>query len=162
MAISQPMKWILWVIGAFVSIFVVAVFLTTWLFSSLLGDQSKDEVARVVSPTGKVDAVLFETNSGATTSFGYEVHVVAHGAQSFGSPAVSMYGARRNQDAYGANLTWTSADSVAVEFLSAQFTKINSQTRSIGTQAIRISVREGIIDNSAPTGGMLYNLKGRR
>jgi hypothetical protein len=37
---------------------------------------SRDEVARVASPDGRVEAVLIETNGGATTSFGYEVHVV--------------------------------------------------------------------------------------
>ena len=32
---------------------------------------SRDEVARVASPYGGVEAVLIETNGGATTSFGY-------------------------------------------------------------------------------------------
>ncbi len=32
--------------------------------------QPRDEVARVASPSGKVDAVVVETNGGATTSFG--------------------------------------------------------------------------------------------
>lgn len=133
-----------------------------WLLSGLVGEPSKDEVARVVSPDGNIDAVLFETNGGATTSFGYEVYVVAHGAQPSGSPAVSLYGAVRNHHAYGANLRWASADSVAVEFLSAKSTKIDRQAQSIGTQTIRIAVREGITDNAAPPGGMLYNLRGRQ
>lgn len=39
-------------------------------------EPSFDEVSRVTSPSGKVDAVLVERNGGATTSFSYEVFVV--------------------------------------------------------------------------------------
>lgn len=162
MAISRPLKWILWTIGTLASLFVVAALMMAWLFSGLTGEPSKDEVSRVVSPTGKMDAVLFEINGGATTSFGYEAYVVEHGAQPSGSPAVSLYGAVRNQHAYGANLKWAAPDSVAVEFLSAKSAKIEKPTLTIGTQAIRVAVHEGVQDNAAPSGGMLYNLRGRR
>ena len=40
---------------------------------------SKDEVARSAAPSGDVDGIIVETNGGATTSFGYEVHVVERG-----------------------------------------------------------------------------------
>jgi len=162
MPMPRPLKWILWIVGTLASLAVGAVLLMAWLFSGLVGEPSKDEVARVVSPSGNIDAVLFETNGGATTSFGYEVYVVEHGAQPSGSPAVSLYGAVRNQHAYGANLTWPSSDSLAVEYLSAKAAKVNAQTQSIGTQAIHIALRDGATDNAAPPGGMLYNLRGRQ
>ncbi|MBL8397465.1 MAG: hypothetical protein JNL84_04855 [Candidatus Accumulibacter sp.] len=69
----RPLKWILWIVGGLVSFAVGTVLLLAWFFSGLIGEPSKDEVARVVSPSGNIDAVLFETNGGATTSFGYEV-----------------------------------------------------------------------------------------
>ncbi len=128
----------------------------------MVGEPSKDEVARVVSPSGKVYAVLFETNVGATTSFGYEVYVVEHGAKPLGSPAVSLYGAVRNQHAYGVNLAWTSPDSLAVEYLSAKSAKLNTYTQYVGTQAIHFALRDGVTDIAAPSGGMLYNLRGRQ
>jgi hypothetical protein len=162
MAIPRPLKWILWIVGTLATLFIGAVLLLAWLFSGLAGEPSKDEVARVVSPTGRVDAVVFETNGGATTSFGYEIYVVEHGAQPAGSPAISLYGAVRNEHAYGANLKWASPDSIAVEFLSAKTAKINQQTQSIGTQAIHFAVHEGVTDPAAPPGGMLYNLRGRQ
>jgi hypothetical protein len=162
MAIPRPLKWILWIIGTLAALFVGAVSLMAWLFSGLVGEPSKDEVARVVSPTGKVDAVLFETNGGATTSFGYEIYVVERGAQPAGSPAIWLYGAVRNEHAYGANLKWASPDSVAVEFLNAKSVKIKQQTQTIGTQTIRFAVHDGVTDNAAPPGGMLYNLRGRQ
>lgn len=105
MPMPRPLKWILWIVGTFASLAAGAVLLMAWLFSGLVGEPSKDEVARVVSPSGKVDAVLVEINGGATTSFGYEVYVVERGAQPSGSPTVSLYGAVRNQHAYGANLS---------------------------------------------------------
>ena len=108
MPMARPLKWILWIVGTLASLAVGAVLLMAWLFSGLVGEPSKDEVARVVSPSGNIDAVLFETNGGATISFGYEVYVVEHGTQPSGSPVVLLYGAARNQHAYGANLSWPS------------------------------------------------------
>ena len=69
---------------------IFAVVFLSWVFSP-----SKDEVVRAVSPSGTVDAVLLETNAGATTSFGYEIYILEHGAQPSGSPAVFLYGATR-------------------------------------------------------------------
>lgn len=161
MPMPRPLKWILWILGTLASLAVGAVLLMAWLFSGLVGEPSKDEVARVVSPSGKVDAVLFETSGGATTSFGYQVYVVEHGAQPSGSPAVSLYGAVRNQHAYGANLSWPSSNSMAVEYLTAKSVKVNAHTRTVETQAIHITFREGMADETAPPGGMLYNLRGR-
>ncbi|HRF59979.1 MAG TPA: hypothetical protein PLH94_08710 [Fimbriimonadaceae bacterium] len=158
----RPLKWILWVVGTFVSLAIGTVLLMTWGIYMLAGEPSEDEVARVVSPSGKIDAVLFEINGGATTSFGYEIYVVEHGAKPSGSPAVALYGAVRNEHAYGANLIWLSPDSLSVEYLRAKSAKVHAHTQSIGSQTIHIALREGAIDNAAPPGGMLYNLRGRQ
>jgi|APLak6261663543_1056040.scaffolds.fasta_scaffold13572_1 hypothetical protein len=164
MKISRPLKQIFWIIGGALTALAASIVLLVAYFIFLLAGEepSKDEVARNVSSTGKVDAVLLETNGGATTSFGYEVYVVEHDTQPSGSPAISLYGAVRNQHAYGANLKWTSPDSVAVEFLSAESMKIKKPILSVGTQAIHLVVHEGVLDNAAPPGGMLYNLRGRQ
>jgi hypothetical protein len=44
-------------------------------------DQCAQETTRVTSPDGKVDAIVTVTNCGATTSYGYVVHVTARGAE---------------------------------------------------------------------------------
>ena len=36
---------------------------------------------RVVSPDETVDAVIYKTNSGATSSFGYQIYIVPHGKE---------------------------------------------------------------------------------
>jgi hypothetical protein len=132
------------------------------VFSMLMGEPSKDEVSRVVSPNGKVDAVMCETNGGATTSFGYDIYVVEHGKQPFGTAAISLYGAVRSKSAYGANLEWISPDSVAVEYLASKSLNIKKPTQIVGNQTIHFVIQKGIIDNNAPLGGMVYNLRGRQ
>jgi hypothetical protein len=163
MALPRLLKYVFGIVGALVALYIVFVLvvLGLLLFSGF-GEPSKDEVARVASPNGKAYAVLFETNGGATTSFGYEVYVVAHSAPPSGSPAISLYGAIRNQSAYGANLKWESPTVVAVEFLSAKSKMIEKSALSVGDQVIQLAVHEGITDNAAPSGGMLYNLQGRQ
>jgi hypothetical protein len=161
MKIPRLLRWIFWLIGGSLAALAVGwIVLIMYFLFLLAGELSKDEVARAISPTGKVDAVLLETNGGATTSFGYEIYTVEHRAQPSGSPAVSLYGAIRSQHAYGANLKWTSPDSVAVEFLSAKSAKIEKPVVSVGTQTVHLVIHEGVLDNAAPSGGMLYNLRG--
>src|SRR5437879_8009429 len=41
---------------------------------------ARQEVKRVRSPDGRVEAVLIQTNAGATTGFGFEVFLVPTGA----------------------------------------------------------------------------------
>jgi len=162
MSMPKPLKWILWIVGTIVSLAVGAVLLLVILTYGLVGEPSKDEVVRVVSPSGKVEAVLFETNGGATTSFGYQVYVVERGAKPLGTPAVFLYDAARNEQAYGANLVWLSPDSLGVEYLSAKSARLNMQKQSVGTQTIHFVLRDGVTDNAAPSGGMLYNLRRRQ
>ena len=65
---------------------MIAVFLITFalcLVSScgnfIIGEQGFEEIARVKSPDGIVDAILIENNGGATTSYGYSVFIVPSG-----------------------------------------------------------------------------------
>ena len=46
-----------------------------------LGEPSYEEIGRVKSPDGVVDAVLVRSNGGATTSFGYSVFLVPVGTR---------------------------------------------------------------------------------
>ena len=46
-----------------------------------LGDKSYTEIKRITSPDSLVDAVICETNGGATTSYGYLVFIVPKGQQ---------------------------------------------------------------------------------
>lgn len=122
---------------------------------------SADEVARATAPDGTVDAVLLETNGGATTSFGYEIHVVPHGAERSANPVATLYGAIRSERAYGANLDWESPSSLAVRYLSAKSANLHHSRATVSGITIQITLRAGETDASAPAGGMLYNLRRR-
>ena len=161
MPLSRFAKWSLWILGTIAALVVSAVLLLSWLLSDTM-EPSKDEVARVVSPNGKADAVLIETNGGATTSFGYEVHILEHGAQPSDTPNAFFYGAVRSQQAYGLNMKWEAPNLLAIEYLSAKSKDASKPSVSIAGEAIQLVVREGVFDQSAPSGGMLYNLRGRR
>ena len=133
--------------------------LTAFLLTAF-GCTSKDEVARVKSPDGKVDAVLFETNGGATTSFGYEVFITPPGAGTWrGKEVADLYGAVRSENAYGVNLTWTSNDELAIEFLKARQQELMKPTVDLVSKRIKVTLKAGVTDSKAPSGGMLYNLK---
>ena len=128
------------------------------------GEWSFDEVARASNPSANVDAVLVETNGGATTSFGYEVFLFPRGQKPKRSdhPVVSLYGAGRNEHAYGANLRWTSNDTLVVEYLDAQHANWLNGSLDVNGRIINVTLKSGVNDPSAPPGGMLYNLEHRR
>ena len=119
---------------------------------------SRDEVARLPSPDGRVEAVLIETNGGATTSFGYEVRVLEKNGDG-GFEVATLYGALRSENAYGVNLKWGSNTELLIEYLRAKDARLKISTVRSAGRDIRVSLHSGITDSNAPTGGMLYNLE---
>jgi hypothetical protein len=124
---------------------------------------SYDEAARVPSPSGTADAVLVETNGGATTAFGYEVYVVPHGKRfSSGPLAASLYDAGRSDSADGANLRWQTDHHLVVEYLSARSAWAIQRPVTIGSDSVTVSLQSGVVDSSAPGGCMACNVKRTR
>jgi hypothetical protein len=121
---------------------------------------SRDEVARTRSPDGAIDAIVVETNGGATTSFGYEIDLAQAGRGLWSARRVAfLYGAGRSANAYGVNLRWTRPDALAVEYLDAKAAKLEVPLVSIAGRSISVALAQGIEDRNAPPGGMLYNLR---
>ncbi|HVZ54345.1 MAG TPA: hypothetical protein VG986_20440, partial [Pseudolabrys sp.] len=114
-------------IGAFWA--VGSILLLIMVYIAFPDTQSRDEVARISSPSNRYDAVLYETNGGATTSFGYEVNIVTKKSTAAdNSPRlIYLYGARRSSTAYGVNLKWGSEHELIVEYFDARLVKINSK-----------------------------------
>jgi hypothetical protein len=138
---------------------VLGVGAAVWLFGA-----SDDEVARVSSPDGTLEAALHEANGGGATSFAYKVYVVTAGRQPFmlvERPVANFYGAVRSNRAYGVNLKWEGPNSLAVEYFRSQTASKAADTVHVGDREVGIVLREGVSDADAPPGGMLYNLKGR-
>lgn len=147
-----------WVLGAALVLVVCCVAIPSALFSFF----SQDEVARVTSPTAALDAVLIETNGGATTSFGYRVIVTRPGWHwRTGTEVASLYGAVRSESAYGANLVWQGVDALSVQYVRARHENLSLPSVSIAGQDVATTLLSGIEDPTAPPGGMLYNRRGR-
>ena len=151
------MKWLLYIAAAAAIFIAVAVSAFLWLIPG----PSADEVSRLAAPRGDIEAVLIETNGGATTSFGYEIFVVPRGIKPSGTPVAFLYGALRSHKAYGANLRWLSDSNLDVEFESTKSAKVGAPLVSVANRSVRIELKPNITDLNAPPGGMLYNLKGR-
>lgn len=118
-----------------------------------------EEVLRVTSPSGLVDAVVIEGSAGATTTFVYEVCLVAHGGVCRkGAAAASLVRAERSDRAYGVNVRWADSQHLIVEYLRAASTSIHRSPSVIDGQAISIRLQSGISDENAPQGGMYYNM----
>ena len=146
----------------FIHAFVFATVLTTVSCFSIAGDASFDEVSRISSPDRRMDAILVETNGGATTSFGYLVFVVPAGVKLPKRDdkyiVASLYGAERNEHAFGANLRWSRKERLQIEYLSAKSTEVLMPTSNYDGSDVKVELRSGVEDPSAPPGGMLYNL----
>jgi hypothetical protein len=128
----------------------------------LSGCASHDEVARVTSPDGTVDAVLVESNGGATTSFWYDVYLVPHGQHWIRAQSVAwLYGAARSEQAYGVNLIWRGEETLEAQFSQAAQTRLHQSDVTVARHRIKVVLSPGITDSLAPPGGMLYNRQGR-
>jgi len=123
---------------------------------------SADEVARIPSPQGELEAVLIEVNGGATTSFAYEVFVLPRGTKQVSHRVAYLYGAARNSNAYGATLRWVSSSELEVEFEKAKLAQVEQPVTDVSGRTVRVALRSGVTDLTAPSGGMFYNLRGRQ
>jgi hypothetical protein len=125
------------------------------------GRQSSfDEVKRVSNEAGDIDAVLVETNGGATTSFGYEIFLLPRGEKAErGHEIASLYGAARNEMAYGLNLRWEAQNRLAVEFLESRRVMAPAGPVRVSGQEVTVELKAGVSDPNAPPGGMLQNLQ---
>ncbi len=120
-----------------------------------------DEVAQALSPDGKLEAIVQETNGGATTSFGYVISI----KQSSGGPSIkaaALYGAARSAEAYGCNISWISNNELHVQYLQAKAVTYHAKQIEADHRIILVMLDSGFEDRSAPPGGMLYNLHKQR
>lgn len=110
----------------------------------------------MTSPDGALEAVVNETNGGATTSFGYEVGIREKGSRAEVS-AATLYDATRNPDAYGVNVRWLDNRTLHIEYFHA---KDQFSERWIPLHGgVSIQMQGGVLDPKAPAGGMLFNLQ---
>ena len=138
---------------------LLALFLVAATLLYIVFSPSRDEVLRLPSPNGGIVATVVEINGGATTSFGYEIRLTRAGFNLGGTEVASLYEASRSDQAYGVNLRWVSEDELHIEYLTAHSAEL--VPFRIFAPSVRVVLKPGVSDSSAPAGGMLYNLQGR-
>lgn len=119
-------------------------------------EPERTEVLRVASPSGEAVAVLYETNGGATTSFGYKVEIMGRGLTPAQTEVASIYGAiRNNRGAYGVMPRWVSDDELHIEYYSSLSDTVVPEVRRKAGKPIQIRLKLNINDLSAPPGNMV-------
>lgn len=122
----------------------------------ICGCTSRDQVVRVTSPDGQVDALVFESDCGAIRDVMDEVWVVPRGSR-HGDEVAWFDDAVRSERAWGVNVKWDSAHHLVIEYLSAGQAKLLMQKAVIAGQDVQISMHDGISDPLAPAGEMLHH-----
>jgi hypothetical protein len=119
-------------------------------------DPSSVQVASAKSPNGHVEAIVAETNGGATVDFGYEISVRSSPS---GAPTrvASLYGAIRSEQAYGVNLVWVGERTLEIQYLRAKSAKLERGAVTLDGQSFAVRLKPGLLDASAPAGGMEYS-----
>ena len=121
------------------------------------------EVARVASPSGRLEALVIEANTGPKASSSYDVFVVPQGEDhNRGIHVASLYAASRSRTAFGVNLKWDGPEQLAIEYLEARAAEIMKSTAAVEGEQVQVKLRDGVEDPTAAPGGMLDNLKKRR
>jgi hypothetical protein len=106
--------------------------------------------------------VLDENGCGATTSFGYVVALrPAASSVADGVRVASAYGAVRNDQAYGMNLVWIDENTLEIQYWKARWATLENPDASVGGGTITTRMKADVRDESAPAGGMLYNIERR-
>ena len=122
---------------------------------------SHEIVARTTAPDGQTDAIIIESNGGATTSFWYDVCFARRGENcTTYESAAMLYGAGRNDYSYGVNVRWDGTNDLIIEYQTAQSTKVANAPVLPSGQRIDVHLRPGVTDLEAPPGSMLQNAKG--
>lgn len=120
------------------------------------------EVARVASPSGRLDAIVIEANTGPNASSSYDVFLVPSGQDhNKGVHIASLYAATRSRTAFGVNLKWNAAEQLSIEYLEAGAAEIMKETTSIEGEQVQVTLSAGIEDATAAPGSMLDNVKKR-
>lgn len=160
--------------------FAIAVAVVVLL--SACGLPIEQEMARVTSPDGEIDAVVIRTNYGATTNYNFLVYLVPNGrvvAERRGWRAIksarvatipaalreSSLTSDRYAEAWGVNVRWQAMDHVVIEYSRAdRYDPVRSKpTLLVAGRTVHIELLSGVeFPSLLNSGGRLTNRNGAR
>jgi len=115
------------------------------------------EVARVPSPDGTLEAVIVERDDGGLTSYRYDLRIVQRGEKAHDGISVgSLYGATRNDNAYGVNAKWEGSNTVAFEYLKTKRANLVRPHLELSGRQVTTIFRSGVLDPSARGNMAMY------
>jgi hypothetical protein len=125
------------------------------LLTLLTGCKESFEAARIASEDGALDAVVLESDAGATTGYAYSVCVVPRGKPCSDPAIVARFDeAARSVSSWGVDPVWTSPRHLEVRYLRAKVAELTHASQSSGS-AISVTLKGGIDNPKSPRGSMV-------
>lgn len=146
-----------------ICIFTFLVFMTS-CFLPDIPDYSRHEVSRVASPSGRIEALLFEVQRTRDRDFEYEVFLVPAGDKSADNrvEVATLDGAYRSERAdggvlaNGANLKWDGAEKLIVEYFKVRGETSSKNIVTVVGEQVQVLLRSGVKDPNASAGRMWH------
>jgi hypothetical protein len=105
---------------------------------------SNEEIRRVPSPAGDVDAIVMESNGGATTAFGYGIRLGPPGGAPGRAIEVAGFYAAQTPCARGVDLRWTSVDTLRIAYGEARMANVVRSVLDVGGRTVHVVVQQGV------------------
>lgn len=114
------------------------------------------EVRKLASSDENIFATLMEINGGATTAYGYRIYLESGDLLDFcfKKEIAFLYAATRNLCASGADLQWTSDNTILIKYLSARFTRVPAETVEFCGKTITVKLVPNTVTPEATCGAM--------
>lgn len=142
MTFRKKLNIFLWIVFFAFILFVISITLFHFIGKGLI---SEVETHRMVSPNGKIDAVIIEADGGATTSVIQRLYILKRGDQPSGKPVAFIDGAvinnkETNSTKYGVMIKWKSPNELLVQYSDARNSGMDHSTIEIDNEKIHIEL----------------------
>ncbi|MEX1830123.1 hypothetical protein [Luteibacter sp. CQ10] len=121
----------------------------------LAGCKQSFEAARVTGPDGLLDAVVLESDAGATTGYTYSVCIVVRGKPCVANALVARFDeAARSPSSWGVDVVWQSPKHLEIRYLRAKSAELIDLEQP-SSSTTRVTLKAGVDNLAAPHGPMV-------
>lgn len=127
--------------GAIVVLGLACAFVLFVAFAALRLFYVEVEVARLPSPDGRFEAVVIETNGGATTAFGHVVKLGPKGAW-WPTTVASLYASVKASGETGVDVRWSSENTLAIQYGFARAAELLRPVLTLSGRTVTVTLGE--------------------